>query len=195
MDRYPWDLLGLAATAKAVDAGVYWGGNRRLFNMLSALPTPPRRLSKLLLLAVLPVVTSACSTWVGPSRGAIEKAPATTSLSSLRVLEITDDLARRTSIEHVDGNFAANLGDAVPVGTRVGVGDALEVAIWVSGAGGTVRYCHARYARRDRSRRAGRIRFRRSWSVLPGRSPSPSRARFRRRADHSARSNRISSPA
>src|SRR5688500_9569303 len=130
MDRYPWDLLGLAATAKAVNAGPYWGGNRRLFNMLSALPTPPRRLSKLLLLAVLPVMTSACSTWVGSSRGAVYTPPSASTFTILRVLEITDYVPRLTNVEHLDGNFAAILGDAVPVGIRVGVRDALEVTIW-----------------------------------------------------------------
>ena len=83
------------------------------------------------MLAALPAAITACSTSVGPSRQSIEKAPARpAALNGMRVVEITDDLARRVDVEQVEGNFAANLGDAVPVGTRVGVGDALEVTIW-----------------------------------------------------------------
>ena len=90
-----------------------------------------RRLTKLGMLAALPAAITACSTSVGPSRQSIEKAPARpAALNGMRVVEITDDLARRVDVEQVEGNFAANLGDAVPVGTRVGVGDALEVTIW-----------------------------------------------------------------
>lgn len=88
------------------------------------------RLSKFVILAIVPALISGCSTSVGPSRKSVERAPATTSLDGLRVVEITDDLARRTDVERLKGNFAVNLGDAVPVGTRVGVGDALEVTIW-----------------------------------------------------------------
>ena len=101
-----------------------------MFNILTALPKPRARLSKLVVLATVPAMLSACSTSVGPSRRAIENAPAATSLNGMRVVEITNDLAQRTDVEQVAGNFAANLGDAVPVGTRVGVGDALEVTIW-----------------------------------------------------------------
>lgn len=60
----------------------------------------------------------------------VEKAPRNTSLYGMRVIEITDDVARRVSIEVLEGNFAQNLGDASPIGTRVGVGDALEVTLW-----------------------------------------------------------------
>ena len=98
--------------------------------MLTTVPRPQARLSKLVMLVAVPAMLSACSTSVGPSRRAIENAPAATSLNGMRVVEITDELARRTDVEQVAGNFAANLGDAVPIGTRVGVGDALEVTIW-----------------------------------------------------------------
>ena len=122
--------MALATPAKAVSAGVLWVGLVVLFNILTSVPKPQARLSKLVLLAAVPAMLSACSTSVGPSRRAIENAPAATSLNGMRVVEITDDLARRTDVEQVAGNFAANLGDAVPIGTRVGVGDALEVTIW-----------------------------------------------------------------
>jgi polysaccharide export outer membrane protein len=108
-----------------------------LFNMLRALLEPQsaggvsrKRLPKLITLAILPTVIAGCSTSVGPSRQSIEKAPARSSIQGMRIIEITDGLARQVSVEQTRGNFAANIGDAVPVGTRVGVGDALEVTIW-----------------------------------------------------------------
>jgi polysaccharide export outer membrane protein len=48
----------------------------------------------------------------------------------MRVIEVTDSLARQVNVEELEGDFAANLGGATPIGTRVGVGDALEVTIW-----------------------------------------------------------------
>ena len=86
--------------------------------------------SKLVVLAALVAMTAGCATSVGPSRQAIEKAPATANLQGIRILEITDPVARQVAGAGPDGNFAANLGDATPIGTRVGVGDALEVTIW-----------------------------------------------------------------
>ena len=89
-----------------------------------------RRLTKFALFAVLPAVLAACSTSVGPSRKSVEKAPAQAAIQGMQVVEITDDLARRVNVDQAEGNFAANIGNAAPVGTRVGVGDALEVTIW-----------------------------------------------------------------
>lgn len=71
-----------------------------------------------------------CSISVGPSRQAIEKAPAQSALQGIRIVEISEPVARQTGNGGPEGNFAANIGDAVPIGTRVGVGDALEVTIW-----------------------------------------------------------------
>src|SRR4030095_5684474 len=45
-------------------------------------------------------------------------------------VELSDSVARRVNVEEVGGNFAADLGDATPIGTQVGVGDTLEVTIW-----------------------------------------------------------------
>jgi polysaccharide export outer membrane protein len=43
---------------------------------------------------------------------------------------ITDQLAKQVNVDEVRGNFASDLGNATPIGTRVGVGDTLEVTIW-----------------------------------------------------------------
>jgi polysaccharide export outer membrane protein len=85
---------------------------------------------RLIGLAVLASLTTACATSVGPTRKAVENAPATANLNGIRVVEINDPIARQTAGAGPDGNFAANLGDATPVGTRVGVGDALDITIW-----------------------------------------------------------------
>jgi polysaccharide export outer membrane protein len=84
----------------------------------------------LLLLTALPVAIAGCSTSVGPSRQAIEKAPDEAAFHGMRVIEITDTVARQVNIQELEGDFAANLSGASPIGTRVGVGDALEITIW-----------------------------------------------------------------
>ena len=99
------------------------------FSMLSIQSVRFNRRS-LLTLAVLASLTAGCATSVGPSRQAIERAPASANLQGIRILEINDPVARQVAGAGPDGNFAANLGDAVPIGTRVGVGDVLEVTIW-----------------------------------------------------------------
>lgn len=79
--------------------------------------------------AALPALAG-CATSVGPSRQAIEKAPAQSALHGIRIIEINEPVARQTDGGGLQGNFAANIGDAVPIGTRVGVGDVLEITIW-----------------------------------------------------------------
>lgn len=87
-------------------------------------------MKRLIALALLAALTSACTTSVGPTRKAVENAPATANLNGIRLVEINDPVARQAAGAGPDGNFAANLGDATPVGTRVGVGDALDITIW-----------------------------------------------------------------
>ncbi len=90
---------------------------------------------KLTALATLPSLLAACqavglSTSVGPSRKAVERATEASSIQNLQLVELSDSVARRVNVEEVGGNFAADLGDATPIGTQVGVGDTLEVTIW-----------------------------------------------------------------
>lgn len=81
-------------------------------------------------LLLLSPLLSGCITSVGPSRESVEKASINPAVSGLRVLDITDPLAQLVSSGEPKGDFAANIGDATPIGTRVGVGDTLEVTIW-----------------------------------------------------------------
>lgn len=76
------------------------------------------------------VFAAGCSTSVGPSRHAIEKAPAEATLHGIEVVEIRDGIGQQGTASGMPGNFAANPGDATPIGTTVGVGDALAVTIW-----------------------------------------------------------------
>lgn len=76
---------------------------------------------------------SGCSTLsasVGPSRHAVEQSRATSDLKGMQLIDLSDPVARQVNVQEVEGDFAGRLGDAVPIGTRVGVGDVLEVTIW-----------------------------------------------------------------
>lgn len=98
-----------------------------MFNILRSFLTAPA--PRVLMLVAIPAMAG-CAMSVGPSRGAIEKAPAQADLQGIRVLELDNGLASSSNYSALDGNFALNFGDATPVGTRVGVGDVLEVTIW-----------------------------------------------------------------
>ena len=69
-------------------------------------------------------------TAVGPTTHAIERAPLTAAANGIRVVEISDQVANQVNIADAHGDFAARIGNATPIGTRVGVGDTLEVTIW-----------------------------------------------------------------
>lgn len=94
----------------------------------------PRGRSLALLAAFAPAL-AACqsvglSTSVGPSRQSIQRSADPANSAGITVLPLTEGIARQVNIPQVEGNFAANLGDATPIGTRVGVGDVLEITIW-----------------------------------------------------------------
>ncbi|HEX4800291.1 MAG TPA: polysaccharide biosynthesis/export family protein [Sphingomicrobium sp.] len=89
------------------------------------------RRSQALIAAALLASLAACQS-VGPTRGAIEKAPAQASVPGLRVVDVTQDVAQQLNAPAADDKdvFARDLGGAQPVGTRVGIGDTVEVSIW-----------------------------------------------------------------
>jgi polysaccharide export outer membrane protein len=89
------------------------------------------RRSQALIAAALLASLPACQS-VGPSRGAIEKAPAQASVPGLHVVDVTQDIAQQLSAPAADERdvFARDLSGAQPVGTRVGIGDTVEVTIW-----------------------------------------------------------------
>ena len=68
-------------------------------------------------------------TAVGPTTKDIERAPLTAT-TGLRVVPVTESVASDVNVADVHGDFAARIGDAMPIGTRVGIGDTLEVTIW-----------------------------------------------------------------
>ena len=91
------------------------------------------RISSSILVAMLTPMLAACSTLsasVGPSRHAVEQAGARSDLHGMQLIDLSDPVARQVNVQEVEGNFAERLGDATPIGTRVGVGDILEVTIW-----------------------------------------------------------------
>jgi polysaccharide export outer membrane protein len=108
-----------------------------LINVLSPLPEPRPLGDKTMrsafrgfsVLAVL-MAAAGCSTSVGPSRHAIEKAPVEAPLHGIQVVEIRDGVGALGSADGLRGDFAASPGDATPIGTTVGVGDSLSVTIW-----------------------------------------------------------------
>lgn len=91
----------------------------------------PRLNLGLLVLGIFLPALAGCSvmgTSTGPSRRAVEHTSAAT-LPGLRVEDITQAAASVQTGKSAD-SFAEALGGAEPVGTRVGVGDTLEVTIW-----------------------------------------------------------------
>lgn len=77
------------------------------------------------------LLLAGCVNSVGPSREQVVQAVSSNqTLSGVRVIELTDAVAQRNNLEYLKGDFATALGDAVPVGTRVGVGDTVELTIW-----------------------------------------------------------------
>lgn len=112
--------------------------NRRLVDGHSNGSRQSARLLRVAAVAALLPALGACavvSTSVGPTRGAIEKAPSSTVVPGLQVVDLTTAVAHSSALSsQVDAaqtrSFAEALGGASPIGTTVGVGDMVEVTIW-----------------------------------------------------------------
>jgi len=91
---------------------------------------PLRITSKPTFLAIALFTLQAGCTAVGPSTEQIERAPFNEAKMGLRIVPVTDQVAEQVNISELEGDFARRIGDAIPIGTRVGVGDTLEVSIW-----------------------------------------------------------------
>ncbi len=91
---------------------------------------PPLRAA---LLALLPLALAACQPF-GPSRTAVLRGgavPATSGAAApITVIQVRGDMAARFKPPAPWPAFADVLGGVQPVGTVVGVGDALEITIW-----------------------------------------------------------------
>lgn len=106
--------------------------------MINILDYPTPRLSTRLKAArdasriFLPIAAAALAgcTAVGPTTKEIEHAALVPSANGPRIIPVTDPVATEVNVADVHGDFASRIGDAIPIGTRVGVGDTLEVTIW-----------------------------------------------------------------
>lgn len=67
----------------------------------------------------------------GPSTGAVVRADgAALASADIKIIDVTDDVARRVFASAQASQFSESLGDGVPVGSIVGKGDVLDIAIW-----------------------------------------------------------------
>jgi polysaccharide export outer membrane protein len=81
--------------------------------------------------AIVPLLAGCVSTSVGPSRSLVEgSASADAAYPGVKIVPLTNAMAAAHSTPPAAGNFQAQFGTVAPIGTQVGVGDALEVTIW-----------------------------------------------------------------
>lgn len=89
-----------------------------------------------IVLLSLAMLVSGCASIVsstGPSRGAVMNAgdPARAgSIAGIRVVEVTDPVARRILAAQSHSMFSETLGDGLRTGSIIGPGDVIEVNLW-----------------------------------------------------------------
>ena len=69
-------------------------------------------------------------TSVGPGKGRITRIEGDGTIQGVRVIEVTDQVARQIQVQEVRTSFANDLPQAQPTGQRIGKGDILSVLIW-----------------------------------------------------------------
>lgn len=80
----------------------------------------------------LVMFTSACNvvSSAGPSRGMVARTGSPSNISGIRVIQVTDLIARQVQAAETKKLFSETLGDVRATGTIVGVGDVIQVNLW-----------------------------------------------------------------
>ncbi|NIJ15458.1 polysaccharide biosynthesis/export family protein [Sphingobium vermicomposti] len=89
--------------------------------------------SKVLTATASIAVLSGCGgfdTSVGPSKGHISRIERAGTVQGVRVIDVTDQVARQIQAQEMHASFAKDLPQAQPTGQRIGKGDVLSVLIW-----------------------------------------------------------------
>lgn len=87
---------------------------------------PYRRQAALVALLML---TSACTS-VGPGSGRIVHAPETSSIQGIQVVNLDDSTSRYLVARKAAPDFSDVLGQSLPMGQVVGIGDTLQITVW-----------------------------------------------------------------
>lgn len=66
----------------------------------------------------------------GPSGAQIERAGEASRASSVQIVDITDEVARKLFAERGNGDFSSELGSSTAFQQQFGIGDTIEVSIW-----------------------------------------------------------------
>ncbi|QUT04350.1 polysaccharide export protein [Sphingobium phenoxybenzoativorans] len=103
------------------------------FNGRASVFSGSRSLKMCLLGSLLIPLLSGCTTSAaGPSAGAVNRAESHPEVvnADIKIIDLTDSVARRVMSSSRGATFADGLGDGVPIGMKIGRGDVLDVAIW-----------------------------------------------------------------
>lgn len=89
--------------------------------------------SLILSVLVCSTILSGCAlkSGAGPSTGAVVKADSEALAGAdIKIIDVTDEVARRVYASAQASQLSETLGDGTPVGSIVGKGDVLDIAIW-----------------------------------------------------------------
>jgi len=88
--------------------------------------------SKLASVFAAAMLVSGCSiaSSAGPSRGMVMRAGPPSNVSGIRIVQVTDLVARQIRRAETKKLFSETLGDGHAAGTIVGIGDVLQVDLW-----------------------------------------------------------------